>query len=35
VREATAVARTARLGLVGADYHGAGLNDICRDAFCT
>ncbi|HEY1817581.1 MAG TPA: protoporphyrinogen oxidase [Kofleriaceae bacterium] len=35
VREATAVARTARLGLVGADYRGAGLNDICRDAFRT
>jgi oxygen-dependent protoporphyrinogen oxidase len=32
VREATAVARTAHLALAGADYRGAALNDICRDA---
>jgi oxygen-dependent protoporphyrinogen oxidase len=32
VREATAVARQAHLSLTGADYRGAGLNDLCRDA---
>ncbi len=31
VREATAVARQAHLSLAGADYRGAGINDLCAD----
>ena len=32
VREATAVARRAHVVLAGADYRGAGLNDLAKDA---
>ena len=32
VREAMAVARNYRIALAGADYRGAGVNDICADA---
>jgi hypothetical protein len=27
-----AVARPARIALAGADYRGAGVNDLCADA---
>ena len=32
VREATAVARRAKIALAGADYRGPGVNDLCADA---
>lgn len=32
VAQATAVARGRRLALAGADYRGAGVNDLCADA---
>jgi oxygen-dependent protoporphyrinogen oxidase len=31
VREATALARSQRIALAGADYRGPGLNDLCAD----
>jgi len=32
VREAVTVARSQRIALAGADYRGAGINDLCADA---
>src|SRR5262249_40385526 len=31
VRDATAIARSQRIALAGADYRGPGLNDLCAD----
>jgi protoporphyrinogen oxidase len=31
VRAAVAAGRTQRVALAGADYRGAGLNDLCAD----
>jgi len=32
VRDAVALARGSRIALAGADYRGAGFNDLCADA---